>query len=109
MGDKSTRRDGLVHPGIVTMNDSQVQTEPVPLLLLDRQKMAAAICVSEDTLDGMRKKGCPSIPVPGTRRILFDPADVIRWLKESEDAHGDTETLRAAKERADIVFGKRSA
>ncbi|MCL4694134.1 MAG: hypothetical protein KJ060_16675 [Candidatus Hydrogenedentes bacterium] len=76
-------------------------------MLLDREAMAAAISVCAATLDGMRKAGCPQITIPGTKKVLFDPVDVVAWLKEQSVPC--TETLAAAKERADVVFGPRRA
>lgn len=49
--------------------------------LLDRAHMAACIAVSEDSLDRMRKLGCPCVPVPGSSKVVFDPDDVIEWMK----------------------------
>ena len=85
----------------------ETPTEQVPLLLLDKKRMAAAICVSEDTLDGMRKAGCPCIPFPGARRVLFDPQDVVAWLKAQAKPQEDTVSLAEARARADVDFGKR--
>lgn len=82
-------------------------TEPAPLLLLDKKRMAAAICISEALLDDMRKAGCPSITVPGARRVLFDPADVVAWLKAQVNQTDDTISLADARAQADVVFGKR--
>lgn len=78
-------------------------------MLLDREAMAKAISVSTDTLDIMRRAGCPQITVPGTKKILFDPGEVVVWLKENRNAADDDESLAAAEARADVVFGKRSA
>ena len=50
--------------------------------LLDRRRMAVCLSISEDTLDALRKRGCPCVPVVGTAKILFDPDDVVPWLKE---------------------------
>lgn len=92
------------------MNDESTQTvEPVKLLLLDKERMATAICVSVPTLDDMRKRGCPCVPVPGARRVLFDPDEVIQWLKGQREPQEDARALAAAKARADVVFGKRTA
>ena len=44
--------------------------------------MAVCLSISEDTLDSLRKRGCPSVLVVGTSKVLFDPDDVIPWLTE---------------------------
>ena len=44
--------------------------------------MAICLSISEDLLDSLRKRGCPSVLVVGTSKVLFDPDDVIPWLKE---------------------------
>lgn len=82
--------------------------EPIRLLLMDRARMAASICVSEDTLDLMRRAGCPQLTVPGTKKVLFDPAAVVDWLR-NQQAEVNAPSLAAAKEHYDVVFGKRSA
>lgn len=74
--------------------------------LLDRRRMAACLCLSEDTLDKLRKCGCPYVRVPGVQKSLFDPDDVVAWLKaESEAAAPDAESLERAKAKADAIFG----
>lgn len=75
-------------------------------LLLDRAGMAAAICVSVDTLDQLRKRGCPCLRVPGTKKVLFDPPAVVEWLREESQATDpDAGSLDRARARADAVFG----
>lgn len=73
-------------------------------LLLDRSGMATAISVSEDTLDALRKLGCPSISLPGSTKVLFDPVDVVTWIK-AQSVTGETLTQKAAKVKADNLFG----
>ena len=74
-------------------------------VLLDRRRMAAALCLSEDTLDQLRKIGLPSISVPGTSKILFNPTRVVQWLEaENTEREENSESAQAARERADIVY-----
>lgn len=53
--------------------------EPV---LLDRAGAAAALSISEDVLDKLRKEGLPSIAIPGTAKVVFDMKDCVPWLKK---------------------------
>ena len=64
-----------------TPSEKQVVITIAPRLL-DRRGMALCLSISEDTLDSLRKRGLPEINVPGTSKVLFDPDDVIPWLKE---------------------------
>ncbi len=74
--------------------------------LLDRRRMALALCLSEDTLDGLRKRGCPCVRVPGTSKLLFNPNRVVAWLEEHPDNQDrETVTAQQAREKADAVFG----
>ena len=67
--------------------------------------MASAISVSESTFDRLRKiDGFPTISLPGSSKPLFDPEDVVAWLKEQDDPDDDM-TLETASESADAVFG----
>ena len=74
--------------------------------LLDRRRMAAALCLSENTLDVLRKRGLPSIAVPGTKKILFNPDRVVEWLESESEKAPETMGAKAAREKADIMFGK---
>jgi hypothetical protein len=87
--------------------DNETLIEPIKLLLLDKERMAAAICVSSATLDDLRKRGLPSIPVPGCRRVLFNPARVVEWLEGQAVGESETPSLEAAKAEADLVFARR--
>ena len=51
--------------------------------LLDREGMALAASISTDTLDKLRKMGCPEITIPGTEKVVFDPDEVVEWIKEN--------------------------
>ena len=62
-----------------TPNGKHIVIQP---RLLDRRGMALCLSISEDVLDALRKRGCPCVPVVGTAKVLFDPDDVIPWLKE---------------------------
>ena len=86
------------------MASSEIRIVVVEARLLDRESMASALCLSTDTLDSLRKRGLPAITVPGTKKVLFDPEDVVAWMKQQSD---QSETLSQAKARmeADNVFG----
>ena len=73
-------------------------------VLLDRARMAAALCLSLSTLDNLTKRGCPSIRVPGTSKVLFDPADVVGFLKSAQTPN-DGPRAEAVHAEADRVFG----
>ncbi len=73
-------------------------------VLLDRARMAAALCLSVSTLDNLCKRGCPSIHVPGTSKILFDPADVVGFLKTAQTPK-DGPDAAAIHAKAARVFG----
>ena len=62
-----------------TPDGKQITTTIVPLLL-GRCEMAAALSISTDLLDELRKKGLPTINVPGSSKILFHPPVVVEWL-----------------------------
>ena len=68
--------------------------------LLDRRGMALCLSVSEDVLDALRKRGCPCVPVVGTAKVLFDPDDVVPWLKE-QSKPPETLTEKEASEELD--------
>lgn len=88
---------------------NETQIAPIPRYLLDRESMARALSISSDTLDRMRKCGCPSITIPGTKKIVFDPGDVVAWLKNSSKGDEDIQSIAAAEAEADVVFGKSRA
>lgn len=79
-------------------------TVTVTPVLLDRKRMAAALCLSVSTLDALCKRGCPSIRVPGTSKILFDADDVVAWLK-LQQAPKDGPDAAAIHAEAQRVFG----
>lgn len=56
-------------------------------VLLDRENMSAALCISASLLDELRELGCPTVTVPSTDKILYDPNEVLAWMKSfrSED------------------------
>ncbi len=43
--------------------------------------MAAALCISATLLDDLRDAGCPTVPVPTTDKELYDPQEVVGWMK----------------------------
>ena len=59
--------------------------------------MAAVLSISVDTLDRLRKLGCPHIPVPDTKKVLFDPDDLVRWMKEQMPRQTATEEEASKK------------
>lgn len=71
--------------------------------LLDRRSMAICLSISEDLLDSLRKRGCPSVLVVGTSKVLFDPDDVIPWLKE-ESKLPETRSEKKAGEELDLLL-----
>ena len=71
--------------------------------LLDRRGMALCLSVSEDVLDALRKRGCPCVPVVGTTKVLFDPDDVIPWLKEQSKPI-ETQSEKEASEELDSLL-----
>lgn len=84
--------------------------EQIAPVLLDRRRMAAALCLSEDVLDRLRKQGCPCIPVPTTGdkrpKVLFDATEVVAWLKgQSRSADPEAVTLSRSARKADAIFG----
>lgn len=85
------------------MGKRDVQIVVTPLLM-DRRTMAAAICLSEDTLDSLRRRGCPSVTVPGTTKRLFNPSKVVEWI-EAEGVANRPASIRESKEQADRKFG----
>ena len=83
-----------------TPNGKHIVIQP---RLLDRRGMAMCLSVSEDVLDALRKRGCPCVPVVGTTKVLFDPDDVIPWLKEHSRPH-ETLTEKEASEELDSIL-----
>ena len=71
--------------------------------LLDRRRMALCLSISEDTFDALRKRGCPCVPVVGTSKVLFDPDDVIPWLKEQARPIETRSEKEAGKELDSIL------
>jgi hypothetical protein len=55
-------------------------------LLLDRENMAAALCISASLLDELKDAGCPTVAVPTTDKTLFDPKEVVAWMKSFRHA-----------------------
>lgn len=83
-------------------NGTELQVQAV---LLDRRRMAVALCVSESLLDDLRARGCPCVRLPGHKKILFDPADVLAWLKtHPANRPRENMTARRATEKADAIF-----
>lgn len=71
--------------------------------LLDRARAAAALSISTDTLDKLRKRGCPCIAVPGTAKVLYDLEDAVAWLKE-QSKPSETLTEKEAGEKLDSLL-----
>lgn len=83
-----------------TPNGKQIVILP---RLLDRRSMAVCLSISEDTLDALRKRGCPSIHVVGIAKVLFDPDDVVPWLKEVSKPL-ETKSEKEAGEELDSIL-----
>lgn len=47
--------------------------------------MAAAICVSASVIDELNLAGCPTVPVPTNDAILYDPVEVVNWMKSKRN------------------------
>ena len=73
-------------------------------VLLDRKRMARSLCLSVSTLDALCKRGLPSIHVVGTSKVLFDPVDVVGFLKTAQAPKDRPDAARIHQE-ADRVFG----
>ena len=65
--------------------------------------MALCLSISEDVLDSLRKRGCPSVHVVGTAKVLFDPDDVVPWLKEQSKPL-ETVSEKEASEELDSIL-----
>lgn len=71
----------LVREQVEAALATQREADAAPLLL-DRRQMARALSVGVDTLDRLRREGCPEITVGDMPR--FDIASVIAWLRDRE-------------------------
>lgn len=71
--------------------------------LLDREGMALCLSISEDVLDKLRKKGLPSVTIPGISKPLFDPDDVVSWMKE-QSKPPETLTEKEVSEELDSLL-----
>jgi len=67
--------------------------------LLDRKTAAAALSISVDTLDKLRKQGLPTVNIRGVSKPLFDLDDVVEWLK---DEYSPAELLSKQKARGEL-------
>lgn len=56
----------------------------VPTTLTDVAGLLAAVPVSRRTLYNLRQRGMPHIVLPGGRRVLYDLAAVLAWLRRHE-------------------------
>lgn len=81
-------------------NDKHVVIQP---RLLDRRGMALCLSVSEDVLDKLRKRGLPAVTIPGVSKTLFDPDDVVTWMKEQSEPI-KTMSEKEAGERLDSLL-----
>ena len=66
--------------------------------LLDRESMALCLSISIDVLDKLRKQGLPSVTIPGISKPLFDPDDVVPWMKEQSKPLESLSEKEASKE-----------
>ena len=71
--------------------------------LLDRRGMSMCLSISEDVLDALRKRGCPCVTIPGIAKILFDPDDVVQWMKEQSKPI-ETQSEKEASEELDSIL-----
>lgn len=71
--------------------------------LLDRCGMAMCLSISEDTFDALRKRGCPCVTIPGISKPLFDPGDVVEWMKE-QSKPPETQSEKEAGEELDLLL-----
>lgn len=71
--------------------------------LLDREGMALCLSISEDVLDKLRKQGLPAVTIPGLSKPLFDPDDVIPWLKEQSEPLETLSEAEASEELDSIL------
>ncbi|MEX2015556.1 MAG: hypothetical protein WD873_02890 [Candidatus Hydrogenedentales bacterium] len=67
--------------------------------------MASYISLSESTLDRLRKMGLPSVTVPGTSIVLFEPDRAVAWILE-QGTDADNASLKEARAAADARFGR---
>ena len=82
-----------------------LQEAPIERRLLDREAMALVITMSPRSFDELRK--LPGFPFINTRVIkkeLYDPDDVISWLKQNSQEE-TCETIKAASQRMDKRLG----
>ena len=71
--------------------------------LLDRRGMAMCLSISEDVLDALRKRGCPCVHLVGTSKVLFDPDEVVDWVKEQSKPI-ETQSEKEASEKLDSLL-----
>ena len=65
-----------------------------------------AASISTDTLDRIRKLGCPEIKIPGTEKVVFDPDEVVAWLKE-QSKPVETASEKEASQELDSILNNR--
>jgi hypothetical protein len=58
--------------------DARAEAPAAPALL-DRRRLGVALGVCPDTVDRLRREGCPEVRVGDVPR--FELADVLAWLK----------------------------
>lgn len=85
------------------MDDSNGKHLVIQPRLLDRRGMSLCLSISPDTLDVLRKRGCPCIHVVGTSKVLYDPDDMVSWLKEQAGSV-NTRTERKASAEVDRLL-----
>ena len=88
-----------------TPNGKHIVIQP---RLLDRRGMAMCLSISEDVLDALRKRGCPCVPVVGTAKVLFDPDEVVDWVKEQSKPN-EILSQKEASEELDSLLRNRVA
>ena len=76
--------------------------------LLDRRGMALCLSISEDTLDALRKRGLPSVTIPGISKPLFHPDSVVEWMLE-QSKPPETLSEKEASEELDSLLRNRGS
>lgn len=74
----------LVREAVADAIEELRASEPVRPVLLSREQLAQAICVSPATLHRLVRAGCPCVWVGDTRRYRLDA--VLSWLESRRAA-----------------------
>lgn len=85
---------------MVPHNGKQIVIQP---RLLDRRSMALCLSISEDVLDTLRKRGLPSVTIPGISKPLFHPDSVVEWMLQQSKPI-ETLSEKKAGEELDLLL-----